>query len=63
MNIGSNATLNLHTFFWTNKIFLPCKWIVKVYSIFGYVGQTFFFFGILHIVFTFHADNFSAART
>ena len=59
MNISANATLDLHGFFWTDKIWLSVEGICEIYALLGDMSKTFFMGGIGDAAVFIHRDNFA----
>ena len=63
MNISANATLDLHGFFWADKIRLSVKGVCEVNTLLGDMSKTFFMRGIGDAAVFIHRDNFAKSRS
>lgn len=61
VDIRTNATLDLHGFFRTNKIGLAVGGVDEADAFFGNVGEAFFVGGVGDVAFFFHGDDFAEA--
>ena len=63
VNIGADTALDLHRFFWANKIRLTIERVTEINPIFSDMGEAFLVGGINYTTLALHRDDFAKART